>query len=92
MATGAARRLLEMAVNLAAIVGIEALLAAQAVEFHRPLTSSAALERAIALLRDRVPRWREDRAMAPDIAAARALVEDGTLAALCPLALPSRHG
>ncbi|WP_439576897.1 histidine ammonia-lyase [Elioraea sp.] len=92
MATGAARRLGEMAGNLAAIVGIEALLAAQAVEFHRPLRSSDTLEHAIALLRARVPRWTEDRAMAPDIAAARALVEDGTLASLCPLALPSRPG
>lgn len=89
MATGAARRLSEMAGNLAAIIGIEALLATQAVEFHRPLHSSDALEHAIALLRARVPRWTEDRAMAPDIAAARALVEDGTLASLCPLALPS---
>jgi histidine ammonia-lyase len=92
MATAAARRLGEMAGNLAAIVGIEALLAAQAVEFHRPLRSSDALEHAIALLRARVPRWTEDRAMAPDIAAARALVEDGTFASLCPLVLPSRPG
>jgi len=43
-------------------------------------------------VRARVPRWTEDRIMAPDIAAARALVEDGTLASLCPLALPSRPG
>mgnify|MGYP005847981735 FL=1 len=90
MATGAALRLDEMAGNLAAIIGIEALLAAQAVEFHRPLRSSRTLEQAIALLRARVPRWIEDRALAPDIAAARALVEDGTLASLCPAALPSR--
>jgi histidine ammonia-lyase len=92
MATGAARRLLEMAGNLATIVGIEWLLAAQAVEFHRPLASSPTLERAIALLRARVPRWTEDRVMAPDIAAARAMVEDGTLGALAPCAVPSSGG
>lgn len=92
MATSAARRLGEMAGNLAAIIGIEALLAAQAVEFHRPLRSSDTLEQAIALLRARVPRWAEDRALAPDIAAARALVEDGTLASLCPAALRSGLG
>jgi histidine ammonia-lyase len=91
MATGAALRLGEMAGNLATIIGIEALLAAQAVEFHRPLRSSETLEEAIALLRARVSRWTEDRAMAPDIAAARALVGDGTLASLCPLAVPSRR-
>ncbi|WP_051089424.1 histidine ammonia-lyase [Elioraea tepidiphila] len=92
MATGAALRLGAMAGNLATIIGIEALLAAQAVEFHRPLRSSATLEQAIACVRATVPRWTEDRAMAPDIAAARALVEDGTLASLVPLTLPSSSG
>jgi histidine ammonia-lyase len=91
MATGAARRLGDMAGNLAAIVGIEWLLAAQAVEFRRPLRSSEPLERAVALLRGRVARWAEDRVMATDIAAARALVEDGALAALAPFAAPSRR-
>jgi histidine ammonia-lyase len=90
MATHAARRLGEMAANLAGILGIEALAAAQGIHFHRPLASSAAIEAAIARLRETVPPWGTDRAMAPDIAAARALVEDGTLAALAPLALPSR--
>jgi histidine ammonia-lyase len=92
MATGAALRLGAMAGNLAAIIGIEALVAAQAVEFHRPLSSSAALEQAIARVRAKAPRWTGDRVLAPDIAAARALVEDGTLASLAPLALPSSSG
>jgi histidine ammonia-lyase len=81
-----------MAGNLAAIIGIEALVAAQAVEFHRPLSTSAALEQAIARVRAKVPRLTGDRVLAPDIAAARALVEDGTLASLAPLALPSTFG
>jgi histidine ammonia-lyase len=92
MATGAALRLGAMAGNLAAIIGIEALVAAQAVEFHRPLSTSAALEQAIACVRAKVPRLTGDRVLAPDIAAARALVEDGTLASLAPLALPSSFG
>jgi histidine ammonia-lyase len=90
MATHAARRLAEMAGNLAGIIGIEALAAAQGIHFHRPLTSSAPIEAATARLRQAVPPWGTDRAMAPDIEAARALVEGGTLAALAPLSLPSR--
>jgi histidine ammonia-lyase len=90
MATHAARRLGEMAGNLAGILGIEALAAAQGIHFHRPLTSSPPIEAAIARLRSTVPPWGTDRAMAPDIAAARGLVEDGTLAALAHVPLPSR--
>jgi histidine ammonia-lyase len=77
MATYAARRLHSMLDNTAAIVGIEWLAAAQALEFHRPLVSSPPLERLLARLREQVPFLHEDRLMAPDIAAATALVEAG---------------
>ena len=77
MATFAARRLHTMLDNTAAVVGIEWLCAAQALEFHRPLRSSAAIEALLARLRARVARLEVDRLMAPDIAAATALVEAG---------------
>ena len=77
MATHAARRLSDMADNLAGIVAVELLAAAQGVDLRAPLASSPALERARALLRARVPVWTEDRAMAPDIAAAKRLVTEG---------------
>ncbi len=77
MATYAARRLHNMLDNTAGIVAIEWLAAAQALEFHRPLRSSAALEALHAVLREQVPFLAEDRLMAPDIAAATALVEAG---------------
>jgi len=77
MATFAARRLHAMLDNTAGVVAIEWLCAAQAIEFHRPLTSSPAIEVLHARLRDRVPRLHVDRLMAPDIAAATALVEAG---------------
>ncbi len=80
MATYAARRLHTMLDNTAGIVAIEWLAAAQALEFHRPLRSSAALEALHAQLRVQVPRLAEDRLMAPDIAAATALVEAGVVA------------
>ncbi|WP_296942231.1 histidine ammonia-lyase [uncultured Massilia sp.] len=83
MATFAARRLGQMAQNTGVIVGIELLAAAQGIEFHRPLTSSAHLEHVHARLRDRVPAFDADRFFAPDIEAARAMVMDGELSAAC---------
>ena len=77
MATFAARRLHTMLDNTAGVVAIEWLAAAQALEFHRPLRSSPALEALHAQLRVQVPRLAEDRLMAPDIAAATRLVEAG---------------
>jgi histidine ammonia-lyase len=89
MATDAARRLLPMAENTGSVIGIELLAAAQGCEFHVPLRSSEPLERARAALRAVVPPLREDRLMAPDIAAATALVTSGRLAeAAGPALLP----
>jgi histidine ammonia-lyase len=77
MATFAARRLHTMIDNTATVVAIEWLCAAQAIEFHRPLRSSQAIEALLARLRTRVARLDVDRLMAPDIEAAVALVEAG---------------
>jgi histidine ammonia-lyase len=83
MATFAARRLGQMSHNTSVIVGIELLAAAQGVDFHRPLTSSRYLEDVHARLRQRVPRFDEDRFFAPDIEQARRMVVDGELSAAC---------
>ncbi len=85
MATGAALRLSTMAENLAVILGIELLAAAQGIDFHRPLASSPPLEDAHAAIRERVARWDQDRYMAPDIEAAKRLVEQGRFATLVEL-------
>ncbi|MBR0644143.1 histidine ammonia-lyase [Plastoroseomonas hellenica] len=85
MATGAALRLKPMADNLANILAIELLCAAQAIDFHRPLTSAPALEAAHRLVRGAAAHWDRDRAMAPDIAAVAELVRGGRIAALAPL-------
>ena len=79
MATFAARRLHAMLDNTAGVVAIEWLAAAQALEFHRPLRSSPPIEALHARLREEVPFMSEDRLMAPDIAAATALVESAVL-------------
>lgn len=80
MAAFAARRLQRLIDNTAYILGIEVLAAAQALEFVRPLQSSAALEQAYTLVRSCCPPMDRDRYLAPDIEAATALVRDGRLA------------
>ena len=77
MATNAARRLLPMAGNTAAIVAIELIAATQGVEMRKPLATSPRLAVAFALLRESVAFWGRDRAFAPDLAAIRARVEAG---------------
>ena len=86
MATGAALRLHDMADNLAAILSIELLAAAQGLEFHRPLHSSAPIERAHGLVRGVAAAWDTDRVMAPDIAAVKALVEHGRFSGIVDFA------
>ncbi|MGF0537854.1 histidine ammonia-lyase [Agrobacterium sp. ES01] len=80
MACHGARRLLAMTENLFAIVGIEALTAAQGVEFRAPLATSPELLSAMSAIRAKVPTLEEDRYMANDLAAASELVASGALA------------
>jgi len=80
MATFAARRLQPMIANVAHILAIEWLAAAQGIEFLRPLQSSPALEAAHAALRAECPAMAHDRFIAPDIERAAARVHDGSLA------------
>lgn len=70
------RRVLE---NLAGILGIEALCAAQALDLRRPLKPGPATGRALRRLRETIPFRPEDVFLAPDIEAARDLVADGAL-------------
>jgi histidine ammonia-lyase len=81
MAPHAARRLLPMAENAAAVVAIELICAAQGCDFHAPLTSSPPLERVRSLLRRHVPHLTADRYLHPDIQAALALVRNGAVIA-----------
>lgn len=79
MAAHGARRLMPMAENVAAILGIELLAAAQGCDFRAPLRSSVPLERVRARLRRTVPHLEDDRYLHPDIQAAMALVRAGAL-------------
>ncbi len=53
--------------NLERVLAIELLAACEAVEFHRPVRSSAALEAVVALVRARVPDHGQDRVLGPEI-------------------------
>ncbi len=80
MAAHGARRLLGMAQNATAVIGIELLAAVQGIDFHAPLSSSAALETVRAVLRAKVPHLSDDRHFHPDLELALALVRSGAVA------------
>ena len=89
MATFAARRLHDMLDNVADIVAIELLAAAQGVEFHRPKRSSPALEHVIRSLREISPPYVEDRSLSADIARVSALISKGAYCDCAASVLPS---
>lgn len=89
MAAHGARRLLEMAANTSAVIGIELLAAAQGCDFHAPLASSRPLDAARACLRTEVPTLADDRHFHPDMEAANAIVRSGALVAAAAMDLPA---
>ena len=89
MAAHGARRLARMQENLRGILAIEFLAAAQGVEFHRPLRSSAPLEAALAALREVVPILDEDRYLHEDMMTASRTIGSGVVLEAARLALPS---
>lgn len=88
MAAHGARRLARMVANLERILGIEALCAAQGIEFRAPLTTSAPLTATIARLRADVPTLAEDRYIAPELEQAASLIRSGALIAASGIAFP----
>ena len=84
MATHAARRLADMNENLADIVAIELLAAAQGIDLRAPLATSKPLGQAHAMIRQVAAFWDQDRLMAPDIAAVSALVRQGAFRRFVP--------
>ena len=88
MAAHGAYRLGRMCENLATILGVEALCAAQGIEHRAPLATSVPLAQVVAALRARVKRLEADREMAGDIAAAADLVRSGALVAASGMEAP----
>jgi len=80
MAAHGARRLTDMSTNAAGVVAIELLAAAQGCDLRGTMASAPPLQRARALLRQRVATLDADRFMSPDIAVATELVMTSALA------------
>ncbi|SLJ86278.1 histidine ammonia-lyase [Novosphingobium mathurense] len=88
MAAHGSRRLVAMARNATAVVGIELLAAAQGCDFHAPLTSSEALEAVRKTVRATIPALGPDRHFHPDMEAANALIRSGQIVAAAGIELP----
>ncbi len=84
MATHGARRLLPMNANLARIIAIELMAAAEGIDFRRPLASSTLIDEAHALVRTKAARRDEDREFSTDTEAVATLIEQGSLAPFVP--------
>ncbi|CAE6882395.1 histidine ammonia-lyase [Paraburkholderia domus] len=89
MATFAARRLADIAENVAHILAIELLAAAQGVELRSPYETSPTLQLVMRAIRREVAHYDTDRYFAPDIAAAASLVRSGEIGAHAPLSFTS---
>ena len=74
MGMAAARKARRAAEFLEYIVAIELMTAAEAVEHHRPLTSSDTIEAVLARIREYVPPLETDRTITPDLEALRTLI------------------
>lgn len=96
MAAHASRRLIEMAGNLAHIIGIELIVAAQGIDLRKDgfgleklqragggknLRTSAPLERVHAMTRATIPKLTDDRILAGDLRRASELISSGQITA-----------
>ena len=77
MATHGALKARRVVHNAAGVVGVELLAAAQGIDCHAPLATSAPLVAAHRLIRAQVPRLASDRYMADDLAWATAVALGG---------------
>ena len=91
MATFAARRLHDMLDNVAHIVAIELLAAAQGIEFHRPLKSSEPLENALTRVRALSERYSHDRSLSVEIDSLAQKVNEGVFCDDARTILPSMN-
>ncbi|MEZ4404666.1 MAG: histidine ammonia-lyase [Kofleriaceae bacterium] len=81
MGAHAALKLAQIHDHVRTVLAIELLCAAQGLDLRRPLTSTPPIEAVHAVIRAKVPAMMVDRPISPDIAAVRALIDDGSLVA-----------
>ncbi|NKL66514.1 HAL/PAL/TAL family ammonia-lyase [Rhizobium leguminosarum] len=87
MGVSAAMQARTAADNLADILTIELICAAQGLEFHRPLRPGRGTGAAYDAIRQVVPPRDSDRAMYPELQAVRDLIDNGTIAGAVDRAL-----
>ena len=76
MGSIAARKLDQIVDNLEGVLAIEAMCAAQAIDFRRPLQSSVTLESLHQKIREHVAHWETDRYLHADLEAMRRLMPE----------------
>ena len=79
MGWGAARKLRAVVANLTRVLAVELVCAARALELRAPLAPGPGTAAALAAVRARVEGTGPDRYLAPELAAAEALVDSGEL-------------
>lgn len=79
MGVTAAMKAARAVANTRRILAVEFLAACQALEFHKPLSTSPALLAVYHRVRERIPPYDDDRALSPDIESVAALVREGIL-------------
>jgi histidine ammonia-lyase len=84
MGATAALKLATIHDHVRTVLAIELLCAAQGIDLRRPLRTTAPLEAIHAVIRAKVPAMPVDRPIAPDIAAVRSMIDDGSLLAALP--------
>lgn len=89
MATYAARRLHTMLDNVADIVAIELLAAAQGIQFHHPEKSSPPIDDVVAAIREISPVYEQDRSLSSDIRRIAATIDNGEYCRYAASVLPS---
>jgi histidine ammonia-lyase len=82
MGLASARKAHRVVECLEYVLAIELVAAAEGVEYHRPLKAGIGVERAHALLRERVTRLEGDRSLTEDFESARELVRTGAFSEL----------
>ena len=84
MATSAARKAGRIANNAAGVVAVELLAAAQGVDFHVPLKTSAPLQKIYSAIRAKAANWDQDRYFADDLRAMQLETLENPLFATLP--------
>jgi histidine ammonia-lyase len=81
MAPIAARKAAQIVLNAAGVIAVELMAAAEGIDYHAPLKTSAKLQRVYAAVRGHSPHFSADRYWADEMSALQSAVLAGEIAA-----------